>query len=146
MQSTIRDESIQKKKILLSIGADKTLKLLEPLRKLEEAGWDLYATEGTHAFLSQHGIASRCIYKASEKIEPNATTLISNRAVDLIINIPKGLGMNSKSDGFTIRRLSIDHHIPLITNMQIAQIFLQCLIEVDPTQIPVISWKELVSS
>lgn len=140
------EQSILKKRILISIGGDKKLKFLDLLRKLEEIGWDLYATEGTHAFLSNAGIASRCIYKASEKIEPNVTTLISNRTVDLIINIPRGLGMSQKSDGFTIRRLSIDHHIPLITNMQIAQIFLQCLIEIDPSRIPATSWKQFVSS
>ena len=145
------EQSIHKKRIFVSIGGDKKIKLLDVLRQLEEAGWDLYATEGTHAFLSHHGIASRAVYKASEKIEPNVTTLLSNRSVDLIINIPRGLnanpsGMNPKSDGFTIRRLSIDHHIPLITNLQIAQIFLQCLIEVKPERIPVMSWKEFVSS
>lgn len=99
----------------MSIGENNKVKFVEPLKKLEDAGWDLYATEGTHPFLSQVGIASRCIYKASEKIEPNVSTLISNRAVDLIINIPKEGGLNTKSDGFTIRRLSIDHHIPLIS-------------------------------
>lgn len=138
------EQSIHKKRLLVSIEGNNKGKFLESLKKLEDAGWDLYATEGTHAFLSQGGIASRCIYKASEKIEPNVTTLISNRAVDLIINIPKGVGLNMKSDGFTIRRLSIDHHIPLITNMQIAQIFLQCLIEVDPSRIPVAPWKKFV--
>lgn len=135
------EQSIRQKKILVSIGGDKKIKFLDILRQLEDTGWDLYATEGTHAFLSEHGVASRCVYKASDKVEPNVTTLISNRAVDLIINIPKGLKMQRKSDGFTIRRLSIDHHIPLITNMQIALIFLQCLIEVNPTSIPVTSWK-----
>jgi carbamoyl-phosphate synthase large subunit len=135
------EQSIVQKKILVSIGGDKKIKFLDILRQLEDTGWDLYATEGTHAFLSEHGVASRCVYKASDKVEPNVTTLISNRAVDLIINIPKGLKMQRKSDGFTIRRLSIDHHIPLITNMQIALIFLQCLIEVNPALIPVTSWK-----
>ena len=41
-----------------------------------------------------------------------------------------------------IRRLAIDHHIPLITNLQLAQIFLQCLGEIDIGELPIHSWQE----
>ncbi|HEY2811567.1 MAG TPA: carbamoyl-phosphate synthase (glutamine-hydrolyzing) large subunit [Rhabdochlamydiaceae bacterium] len=136
------EQTLRNKKLLVSIGGDKKVKFLDALRRLDDNGWDLYATEGTHEFLSHHGIASRCVYKASEQIEPNVTTLISNRVISLIINIPRGLVATAKSDGFTIRRLSIDHHIPLITNMQLALTFLQCLIEVNLKQMPVMSWKK----
>ena len=43
---------------------------------------------------------------------------------------PKGQEEKNTA-GFKIRRLAIDHHIPLITNPQLAQIFLQCLAEID---------------
>ena len=140
------EQSIKQKRILVSIGGDKKIKLLEPLKSLEEQGWNIYSTEGTHDFLSRHGVGSICVYKASEKIEPNILSAISNKTVDLIINIPRGTGTNSQTDGFTIRRLSIDHHIPLITNLQIAQMFLQCLSELDPDKIPVKSWKEFIET
>ncbi len=81
--------------MLVSIGGDKKIKLLEQLQKLEEQGWEIYATEGTNDFLCHHGVASRCVYKASEKIEPNVATLIANHKVDLIINIPRGVGCES---------------------------------------------------
>ncbi len=140
------EQSIRRKRILVSIGGDMKIKLLEQLQKLEAQGWDIYATEGTNDFLCQHGIASRCIYKASEKIEPNVTTLISNHQIDLIVNIPRSLGHNHKTDGFSIRRLSIDHHIPLITNLQTAQIFLQCLAELKFENLPLLSWREFIAS
>lgn len=136
------DQKTPKKKLLISIGGDKKTKLVDQLRQLEEQGWELFATEGTHDYLSKHGIASICLYKASERIEPNVMTVIANKEVDLIVNIPRSTGTNQKTDGYKIRRLSIDHHLPLITNMQIAQIFLQCLGEVDPEKIPVRSWRE----
>lgn len=139
------DQTIPKKRLLISIGGDKKIKLLEVLKHLEENGWELYATEGTHEFLSHHGVASVCLYKASERIEPNVTTLLSNKEVDLIVNIPRGAAAQAQTDGFKIRRLAIDHHLPLITNLQIAQIFLQCLAEVDPTKIPIKSWREYVA-
>jgi carbamoyl-phosphate synthase large subunit len=140
------EQSIRRKRILVSIGGDKKMKLLEPLQILERKGWEIYATEGTNDFLCQQGIASRCVYKASEKIEPNVTTLIANHKIDLIINIPRGLGTNHKTDGFVIRRLSIDHHIPLITNLQIAQVFLQCLTELVFEKLPVLSWREFIAT
>jgi predicted RNA binding protein YcfA (HicA-like mRNA interferase family) len=140
------DQVIPKKRLLVSIGGDKKNKLLEVLKHLEEQGWELYATEGTHDFLSRHGVASVCLYKASERIEPNVSSVISNKEVDLIVNIPRGTGTQTSTDGFKIRRLSIDHHLPLITNLQIAQILLQCLAEIDPTKIPIKSWREYVES
>ncbi|MES2121232.1 MAG: ATP-grasp domain-containing protein, partial [Chlamydiota bacterium] len=139
------EQSVRGKNILVSIGGDKKLKLLEPLQALEQKGWEIFATEGTNDFLCHHGVSSRCIYKASERSEPNVKTLISNRKVDLIINIPRNLGNKGITDGYTLRRLSIDHHIPLITNLQIAQIFLQCLAELDIDNLPIFSWREFTN-
>ncbi|MDN3508060.1 MAG: carbamoyl-phosphate synthase (glutamine-hydrolyzing) large subunit, partial [Simkaniaceae bacterium] len=112
------DQNVQKKRIFVSIGGlTKKAKLLKPLRKLEEQGWEIMATEGTHEYLSERGVASVFKYKASDKIEPNITTSIGKREMDLIITIPKNVGANGVTDGYKIRRLAIDHHIPLITNV-----------------------------
>jgi carbamoyl-phosphate synthase large subunit len=140
------EQSIRRKRILVSIGGDKKIKLLEQLQILESQGWEIYATEGTNDFLCQHGIASRCVYKASEKIEPNVATFIVKHKIDLIVNIPRGLGTSTKTDGFTIRRLSIDHHIPLITNLQTALVFLQCLAELKWENLPLLSWQEFIAT
>lgn len=136
------EQVVKNKKVLISVGGDKKAKILPFAKLLEEQGWEIYATEGTHDFLSRNGVGSICLYKASELIEPNVTSIISNHKVDLIVNIPKGSGTNTKTDGFTIRRLSIDHHIPLITNVQIAQVFLQCLTELKSDKIPIKSWND----
>jgi carbamoyl-phosphate synthase large subunit len=44
-----------------------------------------------------------------------------------------------------IRRMAVDHHVPLITNLQIAQIMLQCLIDFKG-KLPetVLSWQEYI--
>lgn len=139
------EQSVSGKNILVSVGGDKKIKLLEPLKKLENKGWEIFATEGTNDFLCAHGVSSRCVYKTSEKIEPNVSTLITSRAIDLIINIPRGLGIKTNTDGFTLRRLSIDHHIPLITNLQIAQTFLQCLVELSKEKLPLFSLSEFAA-
>jgi hypothetical protein len=132
------EQSVKGKRLLISADPEFRGKLLSPLLILETKGWDLFATEGTHAFLTSRGIGSVSVYKVGEKYEPNVATLLAEQKVDLIINLPKA--QDKSEAGFKIRRLAIDHHIPLITNPQLAQIFLQCLAEVDPRNLQVRSW------
>lgn len=141
-QST--EQHVSGKRILVSIDDAHKLKFLSYLQQLDDAGWEIYSTAGTHTFLTKHGIGSYFVYKASEKGDPNIRDFISNRKVDIVINIPSHLTLHSQTDGFTIRRMSIDHHIPLITNVQIAQIILQCLINYEGKTLPVKSWQEMM--
>lgn len=141
-QST--EQSVSGKRLLVSVDDAHKLKFLSYLSQLDEQGWEIYSTSGTHSYLSKHGVGSYFVYKASEKGEPNIKHIISNRKVDIVINIPSHLTVNSQTDGFTIRRMAIDHHIPLITNVQIAQIILQCLINFKGKTLPVKSWQEMM--
>lgn len=138
-------QKIQGKRLLLSIGAAKKMKLLSLIQRLEADGWELYATEGTHDYLAAHGIASRVLYKVSENIQPNIKEALSGKRVDLIVNIPTSDRASTVTDGYTVRRLAIDHNIPLITNLQIAQLFLLCLCEVNLNTSPIKPWKEYVT-
>ena len=48
------EQSIKGKKILVSIGGDdKKNKLFESVKKLEEQGWEIFTTNGTHDFLAK---------------------------------------------------------------------------------------------
>lgn len=138
------DQSLSQKRILLSLNDDAKLKFLPLVRALEEKGWDLHCTEGTHHFFSLQGIASRFVYKSALDGKNNTHSLITTRGVDLIINIPKSAKTNTKTDGHLLRRLAIDYHIPLITNISIAQLLLQCLSDLKAEEIPVKSWQEFV--
>lgn len=137
------EQKLPKKRILISIADAHKAKLLPYLQQLDDHGWEFYSTSGTHAFLTKNGVGSYFVYKASEKNEPNVQTQIAQQKIDLIINIPTAVGMNSQTDGYTIRRMAVDHHIPLITNLQIAHIMLQCLIDFKgKTPESVLSWQE----
>jgi methylglyoxal synthase len=138
------EQNVAGKRLLVSISDEHKLKLLSYLQQLDEQNWEIYSTGGTHAMLSKNGVGSYFVYKTSEKEEPNINSIISHRKVDLIINIPTKQGSKHLSDGFMIRRMAIDHHIPLITNTQSAQIILQCLIELENDRLPVRSWREIV--
>jgi carbamoyl-phosphate synthase large subunit len=136
------EQSINGKRLLVSIGGDKKEKLLEDLRQLQERGWELFTTPGTHDFLAEHGVHSVCLFKLSEEKMPNVVNAILERKVDLIINIPRSPLSREGTDGFKIRRLAIDHNIPLITNLQIATTFLQALLEQEVEPLPVKAWSD----
>jgi carbamoyl-phosphate synthase large subunit len=138
------EQTVQRKNILVSIADHYKAKMLPYLQQLEALKWQIYSTDGTHSFLFKNGVASYFICKASENCEPNIQTVISQRKVDLIINIPSNQKPNTQTDGYKIRRAAIDHHIPLITNPQKALIMLQCLIELRDVVLPVRSWQEIV--
>ena len=128
------------KRILVSVGGDKKAKLLPYLQNLK--GWSIFATEGTYEHLKTLGIEAKFLHKASENHEPNVKTVISEQQVDLIINIPTNKKNNTITDGFTIRRLAVDHNTPLVTNLQVAQTLLQALVEVDLEYLPVKAWND----
>lgn len=137
------EQEVKGKRILLSIGGDKKLKLMPMIRKLEEQGWEIFSTENTHDFLTRGGVGSQFLYKASDGKEPNILTSIANRQFDIIINIPRALSTaTNMTDGYQIRRLAIDHHIPLVTNLSVAHMFLQCLTELEVDKIPIRSVRE----
>lgn len=138
-------QRIQGNRLLLSITEDKRNKLLPSIKKLETEGWLLFATEGTHDFLAKNGIACQALYKASENLQPNISNLISAKRVDLIINIPTNPASTDVTDGYTIRRLAIDHSIPLITNFQIAKVLLSCLTECKLSKKSIKTLKEYVT-
>lgn len=122
------DQEIKGKRLLLTVGGERKDKIIPHVKKLYEQGWEIFATENTHAALSRSGIPSTFLYKASDQKEPSVLTAIHQREIDLIINIPsRETNQAAASDGFKIRRMAIDCHIPLITNMQLAIVLLQAL-------------------
>lgn len=122
-------QKIHGKRVLLSVADKFKEKLLPSIKKLFKHGWEFVATEGTHDFLVENGIQSSCVFKVQDHIEPNIQNIISNRNVDLIINLPKDIFTSLKtSNGFIIRRLAIDYHLPLITNFQLAEMLLESLV------------------
>ena len=138
---------VKRKKVFLSIGGDKKAKLLPEMKALSELGWEIYTTSGTYEYLKSFDIETKRVHKISEHKSPDAEALICEHQVDLIINIPRRtqhISDNNVSDGFKIRRLAVDHHIPLITNLQIAELILRCLAELHDAPVEVKSWREFM--
>lgn len=133
---------IPKKKILLSTGSMKTKsELLEPSRMLLNSGFELYATKGTAKYMNDNGINTTPLNWPDED-EPNATTYLKNRDIDLVINIPKTLNKEDLNNDYSIRRNSIDYNIPLITNAELAIDFINAFCKFKMKDIEIKSWDE----
>ena len=135
---------IPKKNILLSTGSAKQkADMLEAAQLLHEKGYSLFATGGTHQFLTDNGIPAVKVYWPSESDhEPQALEMLHNKQIDLVVNIPKNLTQKELDNGYKIRRAAIDFNIPLITNARLASAFIEafCSLNIDDIQIK--SWDE----
>lgn len=119
---------LPKKGILFSIGsAEDKADLLPVAKSFQKKGFKIFATEGTSDFLNQNGIENKKLYKISAKKSPSIIDGMVAREFDLIVNVPSHYSTSSVTDGYLIRRKSVDLNIPLITNSQVAKIAAQAL-------------------
>jgi carbamoyl-phosphate synthase large subunit len=129
--------------VLLSTGPiEGKAAFLESARTLREMGVNLYATHGTTAFLRANGIEATELYWPNEPQSPNTLEVLSARAVDLVINIPKNTGEEELVNDYLIRRKAADFGIPLITNIQLAQRFVEAFSRKRLSELQIKSWQE----
>lgn len=128
---------------LLSTGpvADKAL-FLESARTLLNMGVTLFATEGTAAFLGANGIAATLLHWPSDSKSPNSLEYLAQRKIDLVINIPKNTQEEELTNDYLIRRKAADFGIPLITNIQLAQRFVEALSKKRVAELQIKSWED----
>jgi carbamoyl-phosphate synthase large subunit len=140
---------IPAKNVLISSGTFRSkVDTLDACRMLCQKGYTIFATEGTHKFLSDNQIPSIHVAQPSEAESglepslPDALDMIHNKQIDLVINIPKNLTEGEISNGYRIRRGAIDFNVPLFTNARLASAFIQAFCEIDLEKIPIKSWDE----
>lgn len=119
------DQKVAGKKVFVSLPDEHKLKMIDEIRALKEADWELFSTKGTHDFLKGQGIKTKLLHKVSDKKKPSVEALVTNQKLDLLICVPSAIEENN--DARIIRRLAIDNHIPLITNAEIGRLLLGCL-------------------
>ncbi|MBI2651157.1 carbamoyl-phosphate synthase (glutamine-hydrolyzing) large subunit [Candidatus Woesearchaeota archaeon] len=134
---------IPKKNILLSTGPIKSKAyLLESIRRLENMGYALYATKGTHDFLKENGISSIILNWPLSKEEPNILTYLRERKIDLVINIPKSFEEKELKNDYIIRRKAVDFNIPLLTNPQNTKLFIESISKLKMKDLEIREWGE----
>lgn len=136
-------QRVPAKNILLSTGTPKQkVAMLDAAKMLAANGYNLYATGGTHRFLVENNIPSTQVYWPSETGQPQALTMLREKKIDMVVNIPRDLSAGELDNGYKIRRAATDLNIPLITNGRLASAFIQafCTLSVDDIRIK--SWQE----
>ena len=135
--------SIPRHNILVSSGGLKgKVDLLEPMKELAEAGYTIYATEGTSKFLADNGVKSTVVSWPDEDGENKVMDMIAEHKFDLIINVPKNQTKRELTNGYRIRRGAIDHNIPLMTNVRLAKAFVEAFCSMKLDDIKIKSWQE----
>ncbi|MDF2379498.1 MAG: carbamoyl-phosphate synthase (glutamine-hydrolyzing) large subunit [Candidatus Gracilibacteria bacterium] len=134
---------IPKKNILVTIGPERDkIDLIEPIRELTKMGYKIFATEGTHKSLKEHGVKSKMLNKIQTKESPHIGEYLQGKKLDMVINIPSSYKAEEITDGYLIRRASTDANIPLITNKQIAELLIETLAKYTLEDLTVKSWDE----
>ena len=90
---------------------------IAPAKGLVQLGFHLIATDGTSAFLREHGIETVPVRKNSQGTGPmgekTIVEMLNAGDISLVINTPVGRG--TRADGWAIRTASVQRSIPIIT-------------------------------
>ena len=137
-------QRIPKHTVLLSTGgAKQKAEMLDAAKMLIDHGYELYATSGTSKYLEENGIPNTLVYWPSDEgKEPQALTLLHEKKIDMVVNIPKDLTTHELTNGYKIRRAAIDLNVPVITNSRLAGAYITAFYTLEPKDIDIKAWGE----
>ena len=137
-------QRIPAKNILLSTGgAKQKAEMLDAAKMLKAHGYNLFATGGTSKYLTENGLENTLVYWPSDEgKQPQALDLLHEKKIDMVVNIPKDLTPRELTNGYKIRRASIDLNIPLLTNSRLASAFIAAFCNVKLDDIDIKAWGE----
>jgi carbamoyl-phosphate synthase large subunit len=104
-----------------------------------ELGFDIYATQGTSAFLTEHGVHNKMVAKLSEG-RPHVIDHIKNEEIHLVINT--STGRKTASDAYLIRRATLVYNLPYATTIAGARAFAQAIAALSRGEFQVTSLQE----
>ncbi|MCX6564638.1 MAG: carbamoyl-phosphate synthase (glutamine-hydrolyzing) large subunit [Candidatus Aminicenantes bacterium] len=135
--------SLPRRSILLSIGGRiQKHRFLAAARTLAGLGLALYATDGTSAFLKANGVLNTRLHKIHEHRSPNIRDHIAERKIDFVISTPDPERKAASRSGYELRRMAVDYSVPLLTNLQVAELFVQSLALKKADDLPIKHWAE----
>ncbi len=119
--------------------------MLRACEMLFNKGYRIYATSGTCKYLIDNGIPATRVLWPSESAVPGleaALDLIKWHEVSLVVNIPKNYTEREITNGYALRRASIDYNVPLITNSRLATAYIRAFCELGEDDLAIKSWDE----
>ncbi|MEC5422761.1 carbamoyl-phosphate synthase large subunit [Virgibacillus sp. C22-A2] len=115
----------QEGSVLLTVADKDKEEMLEIAERFHQLGFQLYATKGTAEFVRQSDIPITEVAKIGST-EPNVLSIIENGHVQFVVNTLTS-GKKPRSDGFMIRRESVEHGIACLTNLDTANAILNVI-------------------
>jgi carbamoyl-phosphate synthase large subunit len=106
--------------MLVTVREKDRAELLPIINRYIDIGFKIYATPGTGKYLEDNGVKTQIVQKVWEG-DNSIIDLIKTNKINMIINTPTTVTKNSNSDGFRIRRLAVEHHIPCFTSLDTAK-------------------------
>jgi carbamoyl-phosphate synthase large subunit len=82
------------------------------------------------------------LHKLHEDKKPNIRDHIHGKKIDLVVCIPDPYIQIELDDEYALRRATVDHGIPLITNRQLARVFLDAILYKKPADLAIKPWDE----
>jgi len=101
-------------RIFLSVSDIHKHEVVPVAQGLYQLGFELVATRGTAAAISNGGIPVIVVNKVSEG-RPNLVDRIKNGEIQLVINIPSG--RTARDDDQLIRRAAVNYNVPVVTTI-----------------------------
>ena len=98
------------------------------IRRFYNLGFNIQATEGTAAFLKQHGIRTHVLRKISDGSDEIPRALRQGH-IAYVINTRRIDSDDSATDGVEIRRLATDHNVSVFTSLDTVRVLLDVLEE-----------------
>jgi len=114
--------------VLLSLSDRTKADALPLIHKLADAGFRLYATEGTGQMIAALGLPVTVVTKVLTGNHPNVVDVIRDGTVQCVINTPEGRFTGSLRDGFHIRRAAAERRIPCFTSLDTARVAIEAAV------------------
>jgi carbamoyl-phosphate synthase large subunit len=104
--------------VLISVTDNDREQSAKVAKRLQQLGFRIFATKGTHAYLADKGIHADLINKIHEG-RPNIEDAIKNHQLDMIINSPSDSKKSNVDDSY-IRKSAIRYNVPYMTTLTAA--------------------------
>jgi len=116
------------KNILISVEAALQDQFTHSAWQLHEMGYKLFATRKTAAVLEKNRVPCEVVAYPTDTdpSEPKADDLIRQGEINLVINVPTHKSTKLQ-ENYIMRRTAVDFGVPLLTNMQLVEMFADSL-------------------
>lgn len=126
----------KKRTVFLSLGGPAAKEAFLPVvQTLRRNGFELFATSGTHRYLLDREVPSTKVEKMYEGVHPDYSDLLKRGRIGFSVVLPERFTdatatrvKRGLTDGYRMRRMSIDLGVPIFTNAEAASLFIDSLV------------------